>query len=105
MACDAEREKDYAADEKSSSTRNHAAESSVDVDVDGDASRDIEKHELGTKNVAETTKANADASKEEEIDPNIVDYDGPDDPENPYNWTKTRKWINGGFLSALTFIT
>lgn len=36
---------------------------------------------------------------------NVVDYDGPDDPENPYNWTKTRKWINGGFISAMTLVT
>lgn len=24
-------------------------------------------------------------------DPNIVDFDGPDDPENPLNWSTTRK--------------
>ena len=40
-----------------------------------------------------------------ERDPNIVDYDGPDDPQNPYNWPKSKKWVNGGLLSAMTFVT
>ena len=25
-------------------------------------------------------------------DPNLVSWDGPDDPENPKNWTTRRKW-------------
>lgn len=81
MADDAERDKhDPAADEKSYSTQNYATES---IDTDW----------------------NADTAQAGELDSNIVDYDGPDDPTNPYNWTKRRKWINGGFLSVLTFIT
>ena len=27
-------------------------------------------------------------------DPNIVDWDGPDDPANPRNWSKRRKMLN-----------
>ena len=27
-------------------------------------------------------------------DPNIVDWDGPDDPANPRNWTKKKKMLN-----------
>ncbi|KAF2398111.1 multidrug resistance protein [Trichodelitschia bisporula] len=38
-------------------------------------------------------------------DSNIVDYDGPDDPENPYNWSTGKKWTTAGLLSALTFVT
>lgn len=26
-------------------------------------------------------------------DPNIVDFDGPDDPLNPYNWPDSKKWL------------
>jgi DHA1 family multidrug resistance protein-like MFS transporter len=26
-------------------------------------------------------------------DPNRVQWDGPDDPENPMNWTRGRKWL------------
>lgn len=32
-------------------------------------------------------------------DPNIVDWDGPNDPENPRNWTKTRKMVNISLFS------
>ncbi|KAI9663534.1 MAG: hypothetical protein M1831_002543 [Alyxoria varia] len=38
-------------------------------------------------------------------DPNIVDWDGPDDPANPMNWSKSRKWSVVWLASALTFIT
>jgi hypothetical protein len=40
-----------------------------------------------------------------ESDPNILDWNGPDDPEKPVNWTGRRKWINGGLLAAMTFVT
>src|ERR1700744_782493 len=29
----------------------------------------------------------------EEIDPSIVEFDGPDDPDNPKNWTARRRTI------------
>lgn len=40
-----------------------------------------------------------------EHDPSIVNWDGPDDPENPLNWSGKKKWTNGGLLAAMTFIT
>jgi hypothetical protein len=39
------------------------------------------------------------------VDPDIVDWDGPDDPENPLNWPARRKWMNIGLLSAITLLT
>lgn len=30
-------------------------------------------------------------SEVQQQDPNIVDWDGPDDPENPLNWSTSRK--------------
>ncbi|KAL6306511.1 MFS polyamine transporter [Sparassis latifolia] len=35
----------------------------------------------------------------------IVDWDGPDDPENPKNWTYRRKWTLTVIVSAFAFIT
>jgi hypothetical protein len=26
-------------------------------------------------------------------DPNMVTWDGPDDPENPQNWSQAKKWL------------
>lgn len=40
-----------------------------------------------------------------ETDPNMVDWDGPDDPENPMNWSDKKKWLNIATLSILTLVT
>jgi hypothetical protein len=41
----------------------------------------------------------------QENDPNVVDWEGPDDPENPMNWPHWRKIIAVGIVSAITFVT
>lgn len=47
-----------------------------------------------------------DAPRPEETqDPNIVDWDGPDDPANPLNWPAKKKWSIIAALGAVTFIT
>ncbi|GAB7351888.1 hypothetical protein MBLNU459_g2433t1 [Dothideomycetes sp. NU459] len=38
-------------------------------------------------------------------DPNLVTWDGPDDPENPKNWSKKRKWAATLVVSSFTFIS
>jgi len=38
-------------------------------------------------------------------DANVVWWDGPDDPTNPYNWPSWKKVVNCGLISTLTFIT
>ncbi|THH18799.1 hypothetical protein EW146_g2225 [Bondarzewia mesenterica] len=35
----------------------------------------------------------------------IVDWDGPDDPENPKNWTYKKKWMAVLIVSCFTFIS
>ncbi|EFR01508.1 fluconazole resistance protein 1 [Nannizzia gypsea CBS 118893] len=35
----------------------------------------------------------------------LVDWDGPDDPQNPLNWTKTKKWLNIILVAYITFVT
>lgn len=40
-----------------------------------------------------------------EHNPNIVDFDGPDDPENPLNWSYKKKWGMIVLVSAITFLT
>lgn len=37
-------------------------------------------------------------------DPNIVEWDGPDDPQNPLNWPNGRKWANILTFSTITMI-
>jgi hypothetical protein len=38
-------------------------------------------------------------------DGNIVDWDGPDDRNNPQNWSLAKKGVNILILSILTFLT
>jgi hypothetical protein len=35
----------------------------------------------------------------------IVDWEGPDDPQNPHNWTKSQKAACITIVSVITFIT
>lgn len=43
--------------------------------------------------------------EEQEQDPNIVDWDGPDDPNNPQNWPAKKKWSIVAALGLMTLIT
>lgn len=43
--------------------------------------------------------------EEPEEDPNVVDFDGPDDPQNPLNWKASKKWGMVTLVSAITFLT
>ncbi|KND92532.1 putative transporter [Tolypocladium ophioglossoides CBS 100239] len=38
-------------------------------------------------------------------DPDVVDWDGPDDPANPLNWSFSKKTVAVGIVSAITFIS
>ncbi|KAI3322812.1 MFS general substrate transporter [Xylariaceae sp. AK1471] len=77
------------------SIENHRMRQS-NANAEGQTDRDIEKGEpLGR------TKTN----NNEDDDPNIVWWDGEDDPENPYNWSTTLKVLNCGCVSFQTFIS
>lgn len=47
----------------------------------------------------------SESAAEDDGDPNIVSWDGPDDPANPMNWEMRKKWTNVAVLSILTIIT
>lgn len=44
------------------------------------------------------------AATSQEHDPNLVDWDGPDDPMNPMNWSAKKKWSNIFILSTITLL-
>ena len=54
-----------------------------------------------TQDVDEKTPHETTASD----DPNIVDWDGPNDPEKALNWTNRKKWSNVAIISIVTFLT
>ena len=70
------------------------------VDTDSTKVKDEEagRPSSGSKNGAEH-------KQEEDTNPNVVFWDGPDDPDNPVNWKASLKWGNVAAISAITFIT
>jgi hypothetical protein len=38
-------------------------------------------------------------------DPNVVDFDGPDDPENPMNWSTPKKTAAIAVVSLMTLLS
>jgi multidrug resistance protein len=77
-------------------------------DVDS-FSKDVEKgaqsQAHSTHTDERTLSGDALAEHDEPQDPNVVDWAGPEDPENPQNWTPKKKWGIIGALAAVTLIT
>ena len=67
-------DKETSGDPEKTDTRDASSVSSENED------RDLEK---GTPVIAKEDEEN---EAPEPSDPNVVDWEGPDDPENPYNW-------------------
>jgi MFS transporter, DHA1 family, multidrug resistance protein len=42
---------------------------------------------------------------ENSIHPNVVDWDGPDDPKNPRNWSVWRRGMIVGIVTCIVFST
>lgn len=72
-------------------------------------SRSNASHHTGTGDLEKGVTPDDDDTKgavvEGESDPNIVWWDGPDDPENPMNWPSWRKVLTCTIISFLTFVT
>ncbi|KZT25464.1 MFS polyamine transporter [Neolentinus lepideus HHB14362 ss-1] len=51
------------------------------------------------------TSSDHDASNDEDLQLTVVDWEGPDDPQNPRNWSYKRKWGATLIVSAFTFIS
>ena len=47
----------------------------------------------------------SESRKSQAKDPNLVEWDGPNDPLNPKNWSMKRKWAATFIISAFTFIS
>ena len=66
------------------------------------------KHQNGASDLEKGVTTEGDGDKDAhagESDPNIVWWDGPDDPENPMNWPSWRKVLTCVIISFLTFVT
>jgi DHA1 family multidrug resistance protein-like MFS transporter len=84
-----ESEEKFNNDRSPQATDSASAPSSID-----DADRDIEKE-------ADTPKPKS-RNDSQPSDPNLVIFDGPDDPANPQNFSKGKKWMITILLSLMT---
>lgn len=67
-------------------TENNTSDDETEKDLEkGDAEGEKKKHE------------------EPPRDPNLIVWDGPNDPENPMNWPASKKWIVTITLGLMTF--
>ena len=65
------------------------SKTSSTVSLEQRSTHDVEKGLPG-----DATSEKEPAVTDAEHDPNIVDWDGDADPENPLNWSARKKWYN-----------
>ncbi|KAE8383476.1 major facilitator superfamily domain-containing protein [Aspergillus bertholletiae] len=72
---------------------------------------DIEKSNAGSSkpqtqlNIDIERSSGEDQGSKEAKDPNVVDFDGPDDPENPMNWSTQKKTVAITVVSMMTMLS
>lgn len=64
------------------------ADQDANVDIEKQGGRQDQGHDNG----------------DEQRDPNLVDWDGDDDPENPMNWNPVRKWAIATSMGSMTLV-
>jgi multidrug resistance protein len=83
----------------------HDADGIPEDSFSKDVEKGIHSHAQSTHTDEGTLSGEVPAVDEEAPDPNIVDWEGPDDPKNPQNWPTKRKWGIIAALGAVTLIT
>ncbi|GAD96578.1 hypothetical protein NECHADRAFT_47622 [Paecilomyces variotii No. 5] len=73
--------------------------------IGGQRNKSSFKNDLEKQSVHENAPPTADRRESPIKDPNIVDWDGPEDPENPMNWPLRTKITAIGIVSALAFLS
>ena len=79
----------------------------LQVDPTSDTPPSIGDDDEGVQDVEkdlESRGAAVPAQTKNEKDPNLVEFDGPDDPGNPMNWSRTKKWTVTLVMAFLTFV-
>ncbi|KNG52703.1 cycloheximide resistance protein [Stemphylium lycopersici] len=74
-------------------------------DVYTSGEKDLEK---GHQDTASVSSAACSANHDDDppcTDANIIDFDGPDDAENPLNWPASKRWGMMALISGITFLT
>jgi hypothetical protein len=56
------------------------------------------------RKLTENSKLRHTPSRRSTRDPNLVTWECPDDPENPHNWPKHRRWASTLLIAMFAFI-
>ncbi|KAF2099723.1 MFS general substrate transporter [Rhizodiscina lignyota] len=96
-------------DERERTLSRKEKELEVDVDFGQQYGHDIEKDAVISTSPRESSNISVSPPDEEENqepeDPNVVFWDGPNDPANPMNWSSSKKWGSIAVVSAITFLS
>lgn len=85
-------------------TQNHKINSPYQRQGSWARSSDTAQSELGTSHEPNCPEHGGDAEGRD-IDGNLVSWDGPDDPEDPRNWPRKRKWSAVVIVSLFTLMS
>ncbi|CDK24503.1 unnamed protein product [Kuraishia capsulata CBS 1993] len=85
-----------------SNTPSDVETSAHDSDEEAPEAKSFEYPEQVPENVMAVKGYGAEFSN---VDPELVTWDGPDDPAFPRNWSRPRKWISTLIVSVYTFVS
>jgi DHA1 family multidrug resistance protein-like MFS transporter len=73
--------------------------------ADREAEEDLEKGENENEDpdALEREEEYRKQKEEQAKDPNLIEWNSPDDPENPMNWKTSKKWVVTLVLGSMTF--
>ncbi|PYH85897.1 MFS multidrug transporter [Aspergillus uvarum CBS 121591] len=77
-----------------------AATGDHEKEIENAFDKDLERN--GSDSEANTPEEQLEKAEEKQRDPNLVEWDGPDDPENPHNMNYWRKWV---ITMSMAFMT
>ncbi|KAF1845634.1 MFS general substrate transporter [Cucurbitaria berberidis CBS 394.84] len=84
----------------------HDADGNPEDVFSKDAEKGVKQHTHSTHSDERTLSSDLPIAEADETrDPNIVDWEGPDDPANPQNWPIKKKWGIIAALGAVSLIT
>ncbi|BCR95197.1 uncharacterized protein AKAW2_20137A [Aspergillus luchuensis] len=69
---------------------------------------ELDKHDLEASSPTPISIPNStkpSPPKDKDTSPNLITWNGPDDPESPQNWPRNLKWKNTWSISLFVFIS
>ncbi len=83
-------------------TSKRSSKEAMPEETSNSSERDIEKGDPGAPENNEVDQGVEDRRQTKEEN-NIVGWDGPDDPQNPQNWSRPKKFTTTIFYATMTF--